>query len=441
MWYLAWAGEVTCDTYACLRHSHFSVSLSACYDLDSTPWKIAQGRMSADRVLKQMQRRKLDARLGRWSATERLAPPSHPLERKEIVRRWARQLLDRWGIVTREMLQAEVAAPSWAELAPEFKRLELMGSVQRGYFIDGHAGEQYGMPKAIELLRDSRARRGEEHHHGLLRGEPIWSISNRDPANLYASCLDCRDERGEVYAHGARHGNFICRLIVQAGQVLLLNSTQLVTLPRAAVRKCCELLIADMAGSEERLIFGHWNDNALDHSPVAPILWDLGCRLNSRREMVYPGKGNGERPPDTGQELFPAYFNNAASLAFNPSTVATRAAAHLQPTIERLLTLAVAEFARRGWEIGWHPYGVTATYRKVGHLGIYLARSFAHIRVSTRAVRIGAERLRMVAWDQGNQLRVTRAEDMNDDFLAAFRGLLARAEEIAERYLDGKGKK
>jgi ATP-dependent helicase Lhr and Lhr-like helicase len=60
VWYLAWVGELTCDTYLCLRESDFQVTLSACYDLDSTPRKILSGRMSPDRVLKQMRKRGLD---------------------------------------------------------------------------------------------------------------------------------------------------------------------------------------------------------------------------------------------------------------------------------------------------------------------------------------------------------------------------------------------
>ncbi len=439
VWYLAWAGEVTCDTYACLRHSHFTATLSACYDLDSTPWKIVHGRVSPERVLKQMRRRKLDARLGRWSATERLASPVQPLSRVEIVRNWAQQLLERWGIVTRDMLQAEDAAPSWAELAAELKRLELLGSVQRGYSIEGHAGEQYGLPEAIELLRDCRARRGEEHVD-LLRGEPLWLISNRDPANLYASCLDCLDERGEVFAHGARAGNSSYRFVVQAGQALLVNTTQLVSLPRSALQQCLALMVADAARSDDTLVIRRWNDLPLDLSPATPLLWDAGCRLNGRHEMMYPGKGKGERP-DNEQEVFPAHYADIAPVALGPSTLTARVAELLQPAVEKMLILVVMELERRGWAITWSADTVTAKYREVGRFGVYLARSFAQLQVSTRTVRAGGERLRMVPWDRRNQLRVCAPEDVNDDFLAAFQRLLAQAEEIAARSHDGRRKK
>ncbi|MHC4715722.1 MAG: DEAD/DEAH box helicase, partial [Planctomycetota bacterium] len=179
VWYLAWCGELTCDTYECLRYADFQVTMSACYDLDSTPRDILRGGTKADRPIRHMKRRRMDPRLGRWSATERLVPPAEPLDEPVILRQWARQLLRRWGIVTRDMLKAEVAAPSWGRLAREFKRLELLGEVSRGYFIEGHHGAQYGLPEAIELLRDCRARRADGKELGYLPDEPPIHITSR----------------------------------------------------------------------------------------------------------------------------------------------------------------------------------------------------------------------------------------------------------------------
>ena len=113
----------------------------------------------------------------------------------------------------------------------------------------------------------------------------------------------------------------------------------------------------------------------------------------------------------------------------------------MQPSIERMLTLTVAELKRRGWVITWLPDGVTAAYRQVCRFGVYLARTFVQLQVSTRTVRVGAECLRMVPWDRRNQLRVTCPEEVNDDFLAAFQRLLTQAEEIAARFHERKGKK
>ena len=111
LWYLAWTGEVACDSYECVRHAHFTVMLSACYDLASTPQTILLGRVSPDSVLKHMHERKLDPRQGRWWATERLIPPPKALPRQDVMRKWADLLLKRWGIVSKDIVKTEVAAP------------------------------------------------------------------------------------------------------------------------------------------------------------------------------------------------------------------------------------------------------------------------------------------------------------------------------------------
>jgi len=116
-------------------------------------------------------------------------PPKRPLPEVDIVRRWAHQLLARWGIVTKDILAAEVAAPPWSALLREFKRLELLGKVSRGYFIESHHGEQYGLPEAIELLRDWRARRSDRHELGYLADEPVFTVTtaSRRPSNTVPS--------------------------------------------------------------------------------------------------------------------------------------------------------------------------------------------------------------------------------------------------------------
>jgi hypothetical protein len=165
-----------------------------------------------------MHERKLDPRQGRWWATERLVRPPKTLPRQNVIQKWADLLLKRWGIVSKDIVTTEVAAPPWAELMREFKRRELLGQINRGYFIEGHPGVQYGLPEAIELLRDCRARRSDGQALGYLPDESVFAITNKDPANLYFSCLDILDERGEIFR--TRQGNFISSQVIQAGQVL-----------------------------------------------------------------------------------------------------------------------------------------------------------------------------------------------------------------------------
>jgi ATP-dependent helicase Lhr and Lhr-like helicase len=91
----------------------------------------------------------------------------------ERLQSWAWQLLRRYGVVFRDLLEREAASPSWWELAPVFRRLEAKGEVRGGRFVSGVGGEQYALAEAVEALRRNRD------------GEDDWFVvSAVDPLNL-----------------------------------------------------------------------------------------------------------------------------------------------------------------------------------------------------------------------------------------------------------------
>ena len=441
VWYLAWVGELTCETYHCLHNAEFQVSLSACYDLDSTPKKIVSGRMPAARVLKQMRSRGLEPRLGRWTATERLVPPAAPMAEPEKTQRWAEQLLLRWGIVSRDMLAVESAAPAWRQLLPELKRLELLGRVSRGYFIESHHGDQYGSPEAIELLRECRARRSDGNELGYLEDEPIFDLSSRDPANLYAACLDIVDERGAVLPRAARRGNIIHHTTVQAGQALVYNTQQLVTLTRAQLRRCLKARIEDGMGRDVTVHVREWNEHPIAESPVASLLHELGFRLDGRGFMCYPARGRA-RELDLSAEpvdVFPPHF--ADPVEYGPELAVERAPEGLRATLSVLLPVVTAELQRPGWEIEWSTEGLQARYREFARLNLRTAKTFVQVQFHTRVVRIDGERLRMAPWQRRPRMRVTSPEAVDAEFVEALRELLAQAEAITDRHFEVKSAK
>ena len=87
----------------------------------------------------------------------------------------ARQLLNRYGIVIRELLLRESIKPSWRALLQVFRRLEARGEIRGGRFVSGFVGEQYALPEAVETLRAMR-RSGQ-------KGSTII-IAAADPLNL-----------------------------------------------------------------------------------------------------------------------------------------------------------------------------------------------------------------------------------------------------------------
>ncbi|HEY0396222.1 MAG TPA: DEAD/DEAH box helicase [Candidatus Elarobacter sp.] len=86
---------------------------------------------------------------GRWtlltSETERIA--AEP---------FARRLLERWGVVFRDVAVRETLAPPWRELLGALRRLEARGEIRGGRFVAGYVGEQFALPEAVEALRAAR---------------------------------------------------------------------------------------------------------------------------------------------------------------------------------------------------------------------------------------------------------------------------------------------
>jgi ATP-dependent Lhr-like helicase len=145
---------------------------------------VAAGRVTADgfenlRALIDPKRRRGEGRgryarprhaAGRWAL---LSPESRTTERGAEF--FAKQLLDRWGVVFRDMLARETLAPAWRDLLVVFRRMEARGEIRGGRFVSGFVGEQFARAEAVDLLRHLR-RAG-------TAGEEI-EIALADPLNL-----------------------------------------------------------------------------------------------------------------------------------------------------------------------------------------------------------------------------------------------------------------
>ena len=123
---------------------------------------------------------------GRWALVRRPAPrlattgaPYQP--EHEIVEHIADTLLRRYGVVFWRLLEREAAwLPPWRDLLRVLRRLEARGEIRGGRFVAGITGEQFALPEAVGLLRETR--RGPP--------SPTWiSLSAADPLNLIGSIL------------------------------------------------------------------------------------------------------------------------------------------------------------------------------------------------------------------------------------------------------------
>ncbi len=154
--------------------------------------KVARAGAEADEKSKSrrgsrtLTRRRSATGVGRWSvwrdrATENTQEGDDDRERRrEVVEEWAWQLLRRWGVVFRDLLQKEPGAPRWWELTQVYRRLEARGEIRGGRFVQGVAGEQFATSDTVRELRRLRSEVVPEKNEpdGLL------SLSAVDPLNL-----------------------------------------------------------------------------------------------------------------------------------------------------------------------------------------------------------------------------------------------------------------
>jgi ATP-dependent Lhr-like helicase len=90
---------------------------------------------------------------GRWT----LLRPAwlSPVAAEERVELWCRLLLRRNGIMFRDLLANESAAPPWQELVRSYRRLEARVEIRGGRFVADVSGEQYALPEVVPLLRSA----------------------------------------------------------------------------------------------------------------------------------------------------------------------------------------------------------------------------------------------------------------------------------------------
>jgi ATP-dependent Lhr-like helicase len=108
---------------------------------------------------------------GRWS----LLHPPHAEDSGRSVESVCRVLLERYGVVFRELLARESMLPRWRDMLISFRRLEDRGEIRGGRFVSSFIGEQFALPVAVESLRAMKSL--------PLTGEVV-TISAADPLNL-----------------------------------------------------------------------------------------------------------------------------------------------------------------------------------------------------------------------------------------------------------------
>ena len=181
LWDLVWAGEVSNDSLAPLR-----AVLSGGKSARSSA--APRGRPRPGRLT----RIGPPAGAGRWSlvSPQRIPAPS-PTQAAHAA---ALQLLERYGVVTREAVLAEGAKGGYAAAYSVLKVLEERGQVRRGYFVAGLGAAQFALPGAVDRLRSAREVPDPLLHPELMPAAVV--LASTDPAQPYGAALDWPESPG-----------------------------------------------------------------------------------------------------------------------------------------------------------------------------------------------------------------------------------------------------
>ena len=174
LWEFVWAGLITNDTFMSLRRGVQS--------------KFKHPEVGASSGRGGHRRFSRRAEFGRWKSSSSYIGNWHRLpsldlsgdiiEAEERKKDRARLLLNRYGILFRELLQRELPAFRWSEIFRTLRIMELSGEVLAGCFFHGIPGPQFISHQAFRRLNRQ------------LPDNKIFWMNAADPASLCGAQLD-----------------------------------------------------------------------------------------------------------------------------------------------------------------------------------------------------------------------------------------------------------
>jgi ATP-dependent Lhr-like helicase len=176
IWRAVWEGRVTNDTFLSVRRgieNRFSVSNEMARQTRARTRRRRSPRLTGSSL-----REESFHLPGHWVCLTRPELSDDPLEMEERNRDRVRLLLDRYGILFRELLQRELPPFRWPRIFRSLRLMELSGEVLAGCFFHGIPGPQFMSHRAFRVLQKR------------LPDAAIFWINATDPASLCGIRLD-----------------------------------------------------------------------------------------------------------------------------------------------------------------------------------------------------------------------------------------------------------
>ena len=126
---------------------------------------------------------------GRWSLLASVAGSETGFSDEQL-ERLVHLYCQRWGVISRKVLERETNAPGWRQLLLKLRRMELRGDIRGGRFVSGVGGEQFALPETVSALRKQHKAWQDAQERDPATRQPLRHILNAtDPLNLLGTLL------------------------------------------------------------------------------------------------------------------------------------------------------------------------------------------------------------------------------------------------------------
>ena len=208
LWEAVWHGQISNDAFICVRRA-------ATEGFKPPPGRHRLGELTPSPTVHARGRRRrrptevptLGLTAGNWYRLETPPKATDALAQEELNKDRVRLLLDRYGILFRELLAREAKPFSWRAIFRTLRLMEFSGEVLGGRFFKQIEGLQFMSPQALARLQ------------GGLPQEAVFWISAMDPAALCG--IGLRSFKGRLPRRLA--GN---HLVYHGQQLVLISRNQ-----------------------------------------------------------------------------------------------------------------------------------------------------------------------------------------------------------------------
>ncbi|MBN2056130.1 DEAD/DEAH box helicase [bacterium] len=216
--------------------------------------------------------------LGNWFLAPSLEREDDLLVREELSKERVRLLLERYGILFRELLARESTGFRWRDVFRSLRLMEFSGEVVSGYFFAGIGGPQFMSHAALRMVQRD------------LDEDAVYWLHAMDPASMCGVGLN--DLKGLLPrrvagAHLVYHGSRLIMVSQRQGSVLqILAGPGDEVLPRGL--EVLRHLLTRAFMPLPRIVVETINDEDAATGPYADVLRDqFECETDYRKLILY----------------------------------------------------------------------------------------------------------------------------------------------------------